>query len=82
MNNNDEKALRKLLAIGEWFTTAQLDAVLLEVWENTYDAGMHCNSLMRRGFIDYKCDGDWKLDITEFELNEITGSNGSMEHEL
>jgi hypothetical protein len=76
MNNNDEKALRKLLKLSEWFTTAQLDTILLEVWGNTYDAGMHCNSLMRRGFIDYMSDGDWKLEITEFELNELTGNNG------
>jgi len=49
--DNEEKVLRKLLAVGEWFNTKQLDAVLLEVWGNAYDAGMHCNSLMKRGFI-------------------------------
>ena len=59
--DNYEKALRKLLEHGsEWITTKKLDALLLEVWENEYDAGMCCNSMLRQGWIDYFCDGDFK----------------------
>ena len=53
--------LHKLLENGGWITTKKLDSMLLEFWGNEYDAGMHCNSLMRRGWIDYRMDGDWEL---------------------
>ncbi len=71
----DEEVLRKLIAAGMWITTKQLDQILLEVWSNEYDAKMHGNSLMRRGFIDYYCDGDWKVEITLEELEEIVEEN-------
>ena len=62
--------LRRLLENGYWITTKELDAILLEVWGNEYDAGMHCNSMMRRGLIDYRMDGDWEILVTLEELNE------------
>lgn len=69
---DEVKILRRLLSIGEWVTTKQLDAILLEEWGNEYDARMHCNSMMRRGLIDYHCDGDWSIDVTLEELNAAT----------
>jgi hypothetical protein len=68
---NDEKVLRKLLEYGQWIETKQLDALLLEVWGNEHDASMHCNSLMRRGWIDYCCDGDWQIEFDQEELENI-----------
>lgn len=62
---------------GGWITTKELDAVLLEQWGNEYDAGMHCNSLMRRGLIDYFCDGDWRIEITREELMEENDGQSS-----
>lgn len=60
-----------------WITTKELDAVLLEQWGNEYDAGMHCNSMMRRGLIDYHCDGDWSIDVTREELMEENNGQNS-----
>jgi hypothetical protein len=51
-----------------WIDTKDLDRIMLEIWGNDYDRGMHCNSMMRRGLIDYHCDGDWSVDFTEEEL--------------
>lgn len=73
---NDEKILRKLLAIGERFATSQLDEVLFEIWDNVYDARLHCSSLRKRGYIDYLSDDEWRLEVTEFEINEKFGNNG------
>ncbi len=69
MNKYDE-ALKRVVSQGEWITTKKLDAILLEVWGNKYDAGMCCNSFMRHGFIDYFCDGDWRIEIREEDLND------------
>jgi Zn ribbon nucleic-acid-binding protein len=62
--------LRRLLEEGSWITTKKLDSILLEIWGNEYDRAMHCNSMMRRGLIDYHCDGDWSIDFTEEDLIE------------
>jgi hypothetical protein len=67
---NECEILRRLLKIGRYVTTKQLDAILLEFWGNEYDAQMHCNSMMRRGLIDYESDGDWEILISEQELEE------------
>jgi hypothetical protein len=77
---NDEEILRKLLALGERFTTEQLDEVFLEIWDNTFDARLHCSSLRKRGYIDYLSDDEWRLEITEFEINEKFGSNGKQDN--
>ena len=64
-----------------WITTKELDSILEEEWGNKHDAGMHCNSMMRRGLIDYHCDGDWSLDYTEAYSeqweNEVADSQDS-----
>lgn len=67
---HERDILLRLLSKGNWITTKELDAILLECWGNKYDAGMHCNSMMRRGLIDYHCDNDWEICITYEELTE------------
>jgi hypothetical protein len=64
----NEKDLLLKLAKNQWLTTNQLDTILQEWHGNIYDANMHCNSLMRRGFIDYCSDGDWKILISIEDL--------------
>jgi hypothetical protein len=77
----EEKVLRRLMEIssGGWFTTKQLDSILEEEWlaagRTKYDAQMHCNSMMRRGLIDYRMDGEWELLVTEEELDEMVAEN-------
>lgn len=72
----EKDILLKLLEAGKpdslrtWITTKELDAILLQEWGNDYDAKMHCNSMLRRGLIDYWCDGDWSIDITKEEIEE------------
>lgn len=71
---SETEILVKLLEVtGHWISTKELDRVLLEVWGNDHDAKMHCNSMLRRGLIDYHCDGDWTIDITleELELEKL-----------
>jgi hypothetical protein len=51
-------------------STDMLDSILKNAWGNDYDAGMHCNSMMRRGLIDCIEDGDWEICITREELEE------------
>jgi hypothetical protein len=70
---NEVDILRKLLEVssGACLTTRKLDEILLECWGNKHDAMMHCNSMMRRGLIDYEGDGDWLFFFTKEELDEI-----------
>lgn len=67
----DEKdLLQKLVEHGRWITTRELDAIILEWWDkNPYNASKHCNSLMRRGLINYCNDGDWEILITSEDLD-------------
>ena len=66
----DETALLiKLWHIGRYVTTQQLNAALLEAWGgDKHNAGMHCNSMLRRGLIDYVGEGDWEILPTLEEL--------------
>jgi len=69
--------LRKLwdASGGSWITTKELDAIMEEVWGEEH--GLACNSMMRRGLIDYHCDGDWSIEFTEEDLKEWESeSNG------
>lgn len=68
--SKDEIVLRKLYEAGEWISTKKLDAIFLEVWGDKQNAGMHCNSLMHRGFIDYAGDGEWRTDIEKEDFDE------------
>lgn len=47
-----------------YIKTSELDKVLLECWGKQYDAGMHFNSMLRRGLIDYEGEGDWLILVT------------------
>jgi hypothetical protein len=61
--------LKKLLATGShWITTKELDKILQEVWGDEH--GLACNSMMRRGTIDYHCDGDWSIEFTADDLED------------
>lgn len=70
-------ALRRLYDMGRWIDTKDLDAILIEVFGDEH--GLACNSMMRRGLIDYHCDGDWSVDFTREELERW--ENESKENE-
>lgn len=68
---NEKDIILKLLdraEAGGWMDRGVLDVVLLECWGNEHDARMHCNSMMRRGFLDYYGDGDYKILVTREEM--------------
>jgi hypothetical protein len=74
MKSTYRLALEAVIGLGEWTTTKELDVTLLEVWGNKYDAGMCCNSFMRDGFIEYFCDGDWRVNLVLDDLIEDDAS--------
>jgi hypothetical protein len=70
---NEKAILMKLIDAcsgGTIIETKVLDKILLEEHGNKYDAGMHCNSMLRRGLIDYQGDGDWEIFVTKEELED------------
>lgn len=65
-----ELKILKRLVCQSRITTKELDSILLEEWGNEYDAKMHCNSMLRRGLIDYCCDGDWSVEFSTEDVEE------------
>lgn len=66
------RVVKRLLALGSRYVHRRtLMPLLVEEWGgNEADAGMHLNSMMRRGLIDYEDDGDWEVLVTEADLQE------------
>lgn len=79
MKMHERDILQKLLnaSSGGWITTKELDKILLECNENANDAHLHCNSMMRRGLIDYHSDGDWEILVTQADLDEEKNDQAS-----
>lgn len=51
-----------------YISTKRLDTIIAEWLGSTSNVVLQCNSLMRRGLIDYVGDGDWRVLITKEEL--------------
>lgn len=68
---NEIDILRKLInaSNSNCLSTKCLDHILEEAWGDKYNAGMHCNSMMRRGIIDYIGDDDWEILVTKEDLD-------------
>lgn len=65
---NERDILIELIELGH-VSTKKLDIILEKAWGNKRDAQMHCNSMLKRGLIDYMGDGDWEVCITLADLD-------------
>lgn len=64
MIEKEKNILKKLIENSDdgWIETKKLDEILNSFYKKNHDAAMHCNSLMRRGLIEYFGDGEWKIN--------------------